>query len=234
MYKSSARRLQTLQLADIAISYSTAVDRHLARNGIARRALVPLFATMAPVDVPTVPGRVLYAGRLVASKGVATLVRAAAQVDCELVICGEGRDREALERLADKLAVSQRTRFAGWLDEASLAREVGAAQIVAMPSLWPEPFGLVGIEAQAAGRPVVASMTGGVGDWLEPDVTGIAVRPGDAPQLAAALGRLLGDEAMCARLGAAGRAMVERRFTARTHSAALIEAYGKAVAARSA
>lgn len=234
MYERSGRGLQTLRLADIAVSYSTAIERHLVRNGIARHALVPLFATLAPADVPAVPGRVLYAGRLVAAKGVATLLRAAAEVDCELVICGEGRDREALESLAAQLAIAGRTRFAGWLDGPALAREIGAAQVVAVPSLWPEPFGLVGIEAQAAGRAVVASMTGGVGDWLEPDETGVAVRPGDVAALAAALGRLVGDEDLCARLGSAGRRMVEQRFTAQTHSSALIDAYAAAVAARAA
>ena len=53
-----------------------------------------------------------------------------------------------------------------------------------MPSLWPEPFGLVGIEALAAGRPVVASATGGIGDWLEDGVGGLMVPPGDPGALA--------------------------------------------------
>jgi glycosyltransferase involved in cell wall biosynthesis len=94
-----------------------------------------------------------------------------------------------------------------------------------VPSVWPEPFGLVGIEALAAGRPVVASSTGGIGDWLEDGVSGLCVTPGDAPALARALNGLLADPAKQRAMGAAGRTMVDARFTAKHHVAALLEAY---------
>jgi glycosyltransferase involved in cell wall biosynthesis len=232
MYERSGRGLQTLRAADVAVSYSSAVDRHLEQNGITRRRLVPLFCTTPPSNLASTPRRVLYAGRLVAPKGVATLIRAAAAVDCELVVCGDGREREALESLAAELGVAQRTRFAGWLDGPALADEIAAAQVVAIPSIWPEPFGLVGIEAQAAGRAVVASMTGGVGDWLTPEVSGVAVEPGDVAALQSALERLCADETLCQSLGAAGRAQVERSFTRGQHVAGLLEAYAAAAAQR--
>jgi glycosyltransferase involved in cell wall biosynthesis len=97
-----------------------------------------------------------------------------------------------------------------------------------MPSLWPEPFGLVGIEALAAGRPVVASATGGVGDWLADGVNGLLVRPGDAPALAGALNELLDDPARQRAMGAAGSEMVAARFTPEQHVAALLDAYRRA------
>jgi glycosyltransferase involved in cell wall biosynthesis len=97
-----------------------------------------------------------------------------------------------------------------------------------MPSLWPEPFGLVGIEAHAAGRPVVASATGGVADWLEDGISGLCVKPGDKGALAAALNELLADPQRQQTMGAAGRRTVAARFSRQQHVAALLDAYRSA------
>jgi len=100
--------------------------------------------------------------------------------------------------------------------------------VVVMPSLWPEPFGLVGIEALAAGRPVIASATGGVGDWLEHGVSGLLVKPGDVQDLARALNQLLADPQRQRAMGIAGREAVNARFSPERHVAAVLEAYGEA------
>ena len=83
------------------------------------------------------------------------------------------------------------------------------ADIAVVPSLWREPFGLVAVEAMAAGLPVVASDTGGLSDIVRPGQTGLLVPPGDAAALAAALETLLDDAALRARMGAAGRIQAE-------------------------
>ena len=153
------------------------------------------------------------------------LLRAARAVDGEFLICGDGRALPAMRRLAARLGVQERVTFAGWLGPAQLASEFAEASVVAIPSLWPEPFGLVGIEAQAAGRPVIASATGGVSDWLEDGRTGICVPPGDARALAAALSELLSDPDRQDAMGAAGRRAVGARFTEERHVAALLDAY---------
>jgi len=108
---------------------------------------------------------------------------------------------------------------------------MSCGSLACLPSLWPEPFGLIGIEALAAGRPVIASATGGVIDWLTDRVNGLLVRPGDAPALAKALDELLGDPARQQAMGAAGREMVADRFSPERHIAALLDAYGVARAA---
>jgi glycosyltransferase involved in cell wall biosynthesis len=226
-YKHATRSVQALRRADLAISYSSTIDRHLATNGIARRTIVPLFATMAPAsaDGHDARRRVVFAGRVVTPKGVAVLIRAARSVDAEFVICGDGWQLDVMRKLAHKLGVQERVRFAGWLAPSALARELAQASIVAMPSLWPEPFGLVGIEAHAAGRPVIASATGGVRDWLEDGISGVLVEPGDADALAGALDRLLADPVRQREMGEAGRASVAARFTPERHVAALAQAY---------
>jgi glycosyltransferase involved in cell wall biosynthesis len=229
-YRRATRALQALRLADVAVAYASVVDRHLAANGVARRAVIPLFATTPPRPGTDVPGRrrVLFAGRVVRPKGLGVLIRAIRAVDAELVVCGEGLQLAAMRHLAQRLGVGERVRFRGWLDAERLAQEVAEATVVAIPSLWPEPFGLVGIEALATGRAVVASLTGGVGDWLEDGVTGVAVRPGDVGGLARALDGLLADPARRCALGEAGRELVAARFSPERHVTALLETYGTA------
>jgi glycosyltransferase involved in cell wall biosynthesis len=229
-YRNASGARASLLRADLALSYSSAIDRHMAINGVRRRALAPLFST-----VPTVRGsghehrrRVVFAGRVVRPKGVAVLLRAARAVEGEFVICGNGSGLPAMRRLAGRLGLHERVTFAGWLGPAELARELAEASVVALPSLWPEPFGLVGIEAHAAGRPVVASATGGVSDWLEDGRTGICVRPGDVRALAGVLSELLADPRRQDAMGEAGRRSVAERFTEQLHVAALLDAYAAA------
>lgn len=219
--------LKALREADLVVCYSSAVDRHLSINGVTRRKLVPLFPTMAP-GIASGHGarrRVVFAGRVIAAKGVDVLLRAARTVDAEFVICGDGWRLEASRKLARRLGVQERVRFTGWLPPEELARELADASVVVIPSVWPEPFGLVGIEAFAAERPVVASDTGGIGDWLEDGVSGLSVRPGDARALAGALNVLLADPARQQAMGAAGKQMMEARFSPESHVTALADAY---------
>jgi glycosyltransferase involved in cell wall biosynthesis len=229
-YRRSTAARSSLRSSDLTITYSRAIDRHMAINGVERRAIVPLFST-----VPVARGsgherrrRVVFAGRLVRPKGVEVLIRAARAVEAEFVICGSGRRLQALRELAARLGVAERISFAGWLGPEQLARELAEASVVAIPSLWPEPFGLVGIEALAAGRPVVASATGGVEDWLEDGRTGLCVPVGDERALAEALSALLADPARQQAMGTAGQIAVSERFTEERHVVALLDCYERA------
>lgn len=132
--------------------------------------------------------RVLFAGRLVRDKGVASLIRAIARIAPArrplLAAAGEPtRESEPLPQLAARLGVE----FAmlGKLSPSELEAEVDASTLVAMPSLWPEPFGLSGIEAHARGRPVVAYDVGGIGEWM--GSAGRLVPRGDEAALARAI-----------------------------------------------
>src|SRR5438034_10653049 len=119
-----------------------------------------------------------------------------------------------MRALAQRLGVAERVHFRGWLSASELAEELANASVVVVPSLWPEPFGLVGIEALAAGRPCVASATGGITDWLEHGVGGLCVPPGDVKALSAALNELLSDPARQRAMGLAGQRAVAKKFSA--------------------
>jgi glycogen(starch) synthase len=213
----------------MTISYSSAVDRHLAANAIEPRRIVPLFATVAPPpEGEPAPNRVLFAGRVVPSKGLASLIRAAPGLDAEFVVCGDGWQLEEMRRLARTLGVGERFDFRGWVSPQELAHELSLASLLVIPSIWPEPFGLVGIEALQARRPVVASATGGIADWLRDGVSGLLCPPGDAPALASAVAELLADPQRRRRMGEAGRRDVLERFSPSRHTDALLEAYAGA------
>lgn len=226
-YAESGRALRALRQADLTISYSHFMDRYLAANAVTRRAVLPYFTTVEPCVAPgdRERRRVVFAGRIVKEKGVETLLRAAQGLDAELVICGDGRHLPAMRQLAHELGLAQRTHFLGWVSADELARELAEASVVALPSLWPEPFGLVGIEALAAGTPVVASDTGGVRDWLDDGVSGVVVPPGDACALRHALGELLADPQRQRAMGDAGRKTVNARFSREEHVARLLDGY---------
>jgi glycosyltransferase involved in cell wall biosynthesis len=195
----------------------------LALHGVDRRriATVPHFAPEAPCAVAEpVPARLLYAGRLVAEKGLGCLFDALPALQCpgwSLHIAGEGPERDCLARLAAQRGWGARIRWLGPLSGDALAAEYAQASVVVMPSLIPESFGLVGLEAMAQARPVVGFASGGMSEWLRDGVTGRVAAWGDAGALARAIDDLLQDPAQARRLGAQGREIARREFGAALH-----------------
>lgn len=157
------------------------------------------------------PLRILYVGQLVAGKGVCVLLEAVARlrVPFTLTIVGAGRDERLLRRRAASLAPGA-VRFAGW--QTDVAPFFAAADVVVVPSLWNEPFCLVGVEALAAGTPVVAFDRGGIGDWLKLDETGVFAPP-TADGLARTLEGLFADPARLIRLSRTGAAFVRAHYS---------------------
>ncbi len=135
---------------------------------------------------------VLFAGRVMPSKGARSLVRAVASIPPLqrplLRIAGVGPDLAAT--LDDARSRGVRSEALGRLDAAGLRRAYDDATLVAMPSLWGEPFGLAGIEAFARGRPVVAYDVGAISEWLRNGL-GRLVPRGDERALGAAILGLL-------------------------------------------
>ena len=174
---------------------------------------------------------VCFAGRLTKVKGVDVLLDAVARTAAVsgLEIVGDGYERASLERRAQTLGLTDRVRFHGWLDEQATKAVMAASDIVAVPSTWPEPFGIVGLEAMSVGRPTVGSSIGGIPEWLSDGETGRLVSPSDADALARVLGEMLGDDEALARMGAAAWQRVAA-FSAEAHIAALTGIYEAALA----
>lgn len=157
----------------------------------------------------------LFLGRLTADKGVFDLVQAFAlsgEKNPKLWLVLVGPDEEGVSqqlRFALKGETTRRMLVEGFTHTPE--RYIAAADFLCLPS-YREGFGMVVIEAAAAGIPSVGSRIYGVSDAIVEDETGLLVPPGDAMQLAVALSRLAGDEALRARLALAGRTRVENEF----------------------
>ena len=135
------------------------------------------------------------------------------------VLAGDGPERERLQRLAHELGGDGAfsLEFPGWVNDGARARMLARASVVAIPSIWPEPFGLVGLEAAHFGVPAIAFDVGGIHEWLAHDVNGRLVsHDGGAPALGEAIAAVLGDPAVHARLSAGARAAAAR-FSADAH-----------------
>jgi glycogen(starch) synthase len=156
-----------------------------------------------------------FAGRLVHEKGVQLLLNALPRLrrqygDVRVVIAGDGPHRAELESVAHRLGVAGSVTFAGFLGPA-LPSTMACTDAMVVPSLY-EPFGLVALEAAAAGAPLAVSATGGLAEIVRPGVTGVTFRTGDDAALAEAVGTQLGDRGGALRMARAAGLMVRRRF----------------------
>lgn len=153
---------------------------------------------------------IVYVGRLVERKGVQDLIAAVKQCDAnvQLSIIGAGEYREELEEQANG---ADNIGFLGFLEHDLLARYMATADIVAVPSRI-EPFGIVNIEALAAGTPVIGADTGGIAEILDDDI-GRLFPPGDVTALAAVITELADDDDLREQLGKNARDRAEKRYT---------------------
>jgi phosphatidylinositol alpha-mannosyltransferase len=148
---------------------------------------------------------IVFVGRLEGRKGLEYLIRAMprvlAEVPCaRLIVVGDGPERKACEELVAAIAPSA-VHFAGAVDDDAKVGYLQAADIFCSPATHGESFGIVLLEAMAAGRPIVASAIEGYAGLLVADDAGLLVPPRDPEALASALVHLLHDEAARLQLG---------------------------------
>ncbi len=176
----------------------------------------------------------LATGRLVYYKGFEVAVRAMAHIDAHLAIVGDGPLRSELEGLARRLGVGDKVHFLGRQDDATLHAYYRACDVFVLPSIArSEAFAIVQLEAMACGRPVVnTQLDSGVPFVSRHEESGLTVPPEDPRALAAAINRLLADEAWRRELGARGRARVESEFTKEKMAASTLAIYEQALGKR--
>jgi len=179
--------------------------------------------------------RIVFAlGRLVAYKGFDVLLGAAELLppDAVVVIGGSGPLLGDLSARIAREGLADRVRLAGRIPEGELSNWFAACDVFCLPSVTrAEMFGIVQLEAMAFGKPVVSTAIprSGVSRVNVDGVTGLVVPPGDAPALAGALSRLLGDPALARRLGDGGLAAVAGPYSPGAVAGALVDAYERAL-----
>lgn len=194
------------------------------RNGIDAQ-LWP-FARRCP---RTGPPRLLYVGRLEYEKGIQDAIAALPRIrrahpGTTLTIAGDGTQLAFLTAQARKHKVLKATNFVGLVDHAQLLALLHRADVAVLPSRY-EPFGIVALEAAAAGVPLVASTAGGLGEAVIDGTTGRSFPPGDVAALAAAVRAVLDAPAAAQRAATAARERLTSDFAWRTVAGETAQVY---------
>jgi glycosyltransferase involved in cell wall biosynthesis len=243
-YELQTKRLSLLGNYAAIIVASSHMLREYEKYGLADKlSLVRLPVTIE--ENPATPAqnghqrkerwRIMFLARMESLKGGAALLEAlpkvarASEIPVHVTFAGEGRRKQEWQQRAAQLANGNRNlefTFTGWLNESQRAEVLRECDLLVMPSLWPEPFGLAGIEAGLFGVPVVAFATGGITDWLKDGING-ALAQGNPPstaRLADAILSCIRDENfyLTLRRGAFEQA---QQFQMKEHLSALLEIF---------
>jgi D-inositol-3-phosphate glycosyltransferase len=214
---------------DLVRLYGANPERvHVVAPGIDLATFQPLDRADARRKIGYGPGRVLlFVGRLERLKGVDVAIRALALLrdrahdDVRLIVLGEDvrdgdeSEKERLKVVATAAGVRDRVDFLGSVAHHELPYFYAAADVCVMPS-YSESFGLVALEAQACGRPVVASGVSGLRSVVRDEVSGYLIDDHDPAIYAERIGRLLADPELAQQMGRRGRLLAQRFSWTRT------------------
>lgn len=213
------RRIATLDLVkqcDKLLVMSEFMRGNLILNKFDESKIFKVYPVMPEVDAGPSPQNevpaVLYVGQVIRGKGVDLLIKSMSRIriDFRLKIVGKGNDEGYVRKLIKRHRLGDKIEIVGWSDD--VGRYYRQCDVVVVPSRWQEPFGLVGVEAMAHGKPVVGFNVGGIGEWLEDGVNGYLVPARDTKLFGARVAQLLENRRVCAELGANGADIVKEKF----------------------
>jgi glycosyltransferase involved in cell wall biosynthesis len=215
-YQLQSQRLRNLRRAAAIVTASKHIQEEYRKHGFANVERAPLFVEPSPPISGGIRNRLLFCGRMTRLKGGELLLDAIPEVErlvkapVEVIFAGEGPQRAEWEARGTK------ARFTGWITQQAL-RELNAGLLV-MPSLWPEPFGLAGLELRL---PVAAFAVGGIPDWLEDGVNGHLATSLTSSALARAISACIDNSEHFAHLQQ-GATRVADNFSMERHLALLL------------
>jgi glycosyltransferase involved in cell wall biosynthesis len=224
----------------VVAANSDYVRMQLIENGFPPEQVVTLRLSIQSPAIPTEPltseihqqQRILFVGRITPEKGLDWLLRSLqlTSTNIRLDIAGEGWAKAKMEQLSRKLGLEDRVTWHGWCSKEKLERLYRQCFAVVFPSIWPEPAGLITLEAYAHHRPIIASAVGGIPEYIRDGETGILVEPNDSEALASAITCLGSDFNGSRSMGKMGHDWLHAEFSMDTHVKHLQRIYEKAVA----
>lgn len=158
---------------------------------------------------------VLFTGRLTPQKGVDYLIRAAGRIQGEVLILGDGPERERLEKLIRDLKLTN-CRILGYMkpgEQVGFKAFYSRADVYVAPSTWKEPLGLVILEAMAAKTPVVSTRAGGVMSLIRDGYNGYLVHVRNSEDIADRVNRLLSDKSLADKMAERSYDLVVKKYT---------------------
>jgi glycosyltransferase involved in cell wall biosynthesis len=228
------RRHQLIQRYKGSISLAIGPSSHIVED--LRRVGLPrverLLHGMPLVDRLQRDARseILFVGRLSKEKGADVLLHAMSQVhrihpEARLVLAGDGPLRQELEQTSEALGISAHVDFVGWVPNQELPRLHARANVMVIPSVCPEAFGIVTLEAQMWGTPVIGTDLGGTRDLIVHGQTGLRCRPNDPADMANQICYLLNHSGEAGQMADAARSFVEHNCSMDSHVNQLLELY---------
>ncbi|MBI4846724.1 MAG: glycosyltransferase family 4 protein [Candidatus Omnitrophica bacterium] len=199
-----------INIPDRILCNSSYVKLNYINNGVCENKIFsqPLFTNFNKNgDVSFGKKRkILFFGRISYEKGLSYLIKAIAGLnDFEMDIVGKGDDLENAITISKTLNLDKNIKFHGWMDHQNLSLLIKEARLTVVSSIWPEPFGLAGIESMAYGKPVVAFNVGGINEWLKDNTTGFLVKHKNLEQMKEKIQLLLSDEQLAFKMGIAAQ-----------------------------
>lgn len=224
-------RLSVCKSIGCLIAPSKYIAKELKRNGIPidRIVVLPHFThkdSNIPLSLSTTD--FLWVGSLYNCKGFEFFIEALGRLSDLPWNATVVREREGIQNdrlIVNRRGLSDRVSFLGYLEDSELDVWYSRARVVVITSLVAESFCLVGIEAMAHGRPVIAFNTGGITEWLQDGSTGIAVSRGNIQAMAAAMRKLLNEPALAESMGEKGKSAVNNKFRLDKHINGLLSAF---------
>ena len=178
--------------------------------------------------------QITFAGRLSNTKGVQYLINAFLIIrknipDAKLNIIGRGHSEKNFYSQVDKHEFKNSIKFLGWANKSMMHTYLTKSSVLAFPSIYPEAFGIVGIEAMMRSLPVVAFDVGGVKDWLKDNESGLLVKAKDTKGFANAVIKILKDDKLRKQMGKRGREIAISKFSEKIHVIKLLKIYKNAL-----
>jgi len=176
---------------------------------------------------------IVYAGRLTPGKGVQVLIKSIPLIlkivpDLKVYIIGSGPYYKELFLMAKNLRITNSVYFINKVERQELSTYYRKANVVIIPSIWTETFGLVGVEAMSTGRPVIGSRIGGIPEWLDDGKTGFLVDPGNSEQIAEKVIQLLSDRNLLEQMGKNARRKA-KQFSIEKHVVEMEKVYTRVI-----
>jgi len=228
---SGFRRREDLCLEHITV-HSDAVNCQHVRSGIDSNRVTTIYPIGIAAKNVCIGGKslrsrnskfsLLFVGRLDTEKGINVAVDAvgllvkrhgAYDIHFDIVGAGEPRQVSRLHRQIARLGLREFVCLRGRIPHRLISQEYRSADVLLVPSIWEEPFGLVTIEAMSQGLPVIASNVGGLPENVEHMKTGLLVPPNDSEKLAEAILKLKSDPTLCAQMSSNCASRVLQRYT---------------------
>lgn len=211
------------------------MKEHLIAHGYdpSKIIIAPLYSVAYLDKSPQFPqnGKLLFVGQILRGKGIEVLLKAMIRLPVEIscTFCGGGHQLHKFNKMAKNLGLADRVNFVGRVESVKLEKLYAEAEMVIVPSITPETFGLVGLEAMSFAKPVVAANVGGISMWLQHNENGLLFSSGNSEELAQAIIKLHKEPELRENMGKKGQKILQEKFRPQQHLQKIIQLFHKLV-----